>query len=392
MIAPPAPAGLRPAFAGAAATLSGVGLGRFAYVPLFPAMVAAGWVTGSEAGYLGATNLAGYLAGVLGARPLARRLGTPATLTLGMLLAAASCLGCAWNGGAAWLAGWRGVAGIAGGILMAIAGPAVQGAVAPERRGFAGGIVFTGVGTGVVIAALAVPAMLRAGVAATWLALALVVAVLLALNLRSWPATPVPRLAETRVPGTASLCLAYGLSAAGLVPHMVYFADFVVRGRGFDLAYGSLAWLLFGAGTVAGPLLAGRVADRIGALPAFRIWLLIQVAALGAAFVPALFAIEAAAFLGGFAAVGLSTTALARARELAGPASGGIWVKATAAFAVAQAVGGFGFAVLFARTGSHGALFAAGLVLSVAALLPVLVRRRHPLARPEDPGIRGTTP
>ena len=33
---------LKPAFAGAAATLSGIGLARFAYVPLFPAMVAAG--------------------------------------------------------------------------------------------------------------------------------------------------------------------------------------------------------------------------------------------------------------------------------------------------------------------------------------------------------------
>jgi hypothetical protein len=55
--------GLRPALAGAAATFSGIGLSRFAYVPLFPAMVSAGWVTGPEGGLLGAFNLAGYLAG-----------------------------------------------------------------------------------------------------------------------------------------------------------------------------------------------------------------------------------------------------------------------------------------------------------------------------------------
>jgi hypothetical protein len=84
----PAPSTLRPAFAGAAATLSGIGLARFAYVPLFPAMVAAGWVTGAEGGFLGAVNFAGYLIGVLGGRGLGRRLGTARALDAGVGLAA----------------------------------------------------------------------------------------------------------------------------------------------------------------------------------------------------------------------------------------------------------------------------------------------------------------
>jgi Uncharacterised MFS-type transporter YbfB len=77
---------LKPAFAGAAATFSGIGLARFAYVPLFPAMVAAGWVTGAEGGFLEAMNLAGYLIGVLGGRGLAARLGTARALDAGMAL------------------------------------------------------------------------------------------------------------------------------------------------------------------------------------------------------------------------------------------------------------------------------------------------------------------
>ena len=40
---------LRPALSGSAATCSGNGLARFAYVPLFPAMVASGWVDGGQA-------------------------------------------------------------------------------------------------------------------------------------------------------------------------------------------------------------------------------------------------------------------------------------------------------------------------------------------------------
>jgi len=56
---------MRVAWAASGAILAGVGLARFAYVPLFPAMVASGWVDGGGAGLLGAGNFAGYLAGVL---------------------------------------------------------------------------------------------------------------------------------------------------------------------------------------------------------------------------------------------------------------------------------------------------------------------------------------
>src|SRR5580765_779114 len=137
-------------------------------------MVAAGWVSG-EGGFLGAVNLAGYLIGVLGGRMLAQRLGTARALDVGMGLAALAFAACAWNGGVIWLAVWRTVAGLAGGCLMALAGPAVQGAVAPAQRGTAGGIVIAGVGGGVIAASLAVPALLPAGLSAAWLGLAVLV-------------------------------------------------------------------------------------------------------------------------------------------------------------------------------------------------------------------------
>ena len=41
------------------ATLLGVGLGRFAYTPLIPALIAAHWFTPGAAAYLGAANLVG---------------------------------------------------------------------------------------------------------------------------------------------------------------------------------------------------------------------------------------------------------------------------------------------------------------------------------------------
>ena len=67
-----------PTLAGLCAVLVGIGLARFAYTPLIPALIAAQWFTAAEAAYLGAANLAGYLAGALlgagdGARPVPRR-------------------------------------------------------------------------------------------------------------------------------------------------------------------------------------------------------------------------------------------------------------------------------------------------------------------------------
>ena len=93
---------LAPAFAGAAAICSGIGLARFAYVPLFPAMVAAGWVDGAGAGLLGAINLTGYLLGALVARPVARALSVPRALDAGMGLA-----GMGGSPGSGFGVGWQ---------------------------------------------------------------------------------------------------------------------------------------------------------------------------------------------------------------------------------------------------------------------------------------------
>lgn len=368
---------LRPALAGAAATFSGIGLSRFAYVPLFPAMVSAGWITGADGALLGALNLAGYLAGVLGGRALARRAGTPRALDLGMLLAVLAFAGCAWNLGILWLALWRFAAGAAGGALMALAGPAVQAVVPPDRRGFAGGLVVSGVGAGIVLGSALVAATLPFGLPAAWLGCSALVLVLW-IGLRAgWPAAPVVGMVDGPRPRAADLIVSYGLSAAGLVPHMVYFADLAVRGRGHPAAAGPLLWLVFGVGTLAGTLLGGRASDRFGAALALRIWLAIQVFALGFGLMADLPSLAVSAFLGGFSALGLSTITLARARELAGPAAGLVWVQATASFAVAQAIAGFALAGLFRSTGSHRDVFLVGLFLSVLALAVGLFGRER---------------
>src|SRR5918911_2560505 len=91
----PRNSGMRGTLSALCAILVGIGLARFAYTPLIPALVEAHWFAPAEAAYLGAANLAGYLAGALAGRPLAARLPVPALLRGTMLLASLSFLACA---------------------------------------------------------------------------------------------------------------------------------------------------------------------------------------------------------------------------------------------------------------------------------------------------------
>ena len=92
------------ALAGLSASLVGIGLARFAYTPLIPALIAAHWFAPAAVVYLGAANLAGYLAGALAARPLAAWKPAPGVLRGMMLLATAASSPpsrrCRWHGSA----------------------------------------------------------------------------------------------------------------------------------------------------------------------------------------------------------------------------------------------------------------------------------------------------
>src|SRR5690606_28069322 len=99
------------------AILVGIGLSRFAYSPLIPVVVEAGWFTPSQAVYLGAANLAGYLVGAVVGQQLASRLSLGRTLRWSMLLATAAFFACALPLSFLWFFVWRFASGLAGGAL-----------------------------------------------------------------------------------------------------------------------------------------------------------------------------------------------------------------------------------------------------------------------------------
>jgi Uncharacterised MFS-type transporter YbfB len=138
----------RLAAAGLSASLGGIGLARFAYTPLIPALIAAKWFSAADVVYLGAANLAGYLAGALLARVAARRFGPVPSLRAMMVLATLAFF--ASSAPVSFV--WRFLAGLTGSVIMVLAATVVLPHTSPSRRGFVGGVIFAGVGLGQGIA------------------------------------------------------------------------------------------------------------------------------------------------------------------------------------------------------------------------------------------------
>jgi MFS family permease len=375
-----APSAWRATLSGASASLIGIGLARFSYTPLLPAIIAAHWFAASSAAYLGAANLGGYLAGALLAGPAARRLPASLIIRSMMLLAAIAFFACAWPVDFAWFFAWRFASGISGGALMVLAAPTILPHIAPSRRGLVSGAIFMGVGLGIAISGTLVPLLLRQGLVQTWIGLGVLALVLTVVAWGGWPAQAAPAVATRHAASRSlpklqlrALYLEYGLNAFGLVPHMIFLVDFVVRGLGQGLQAGAEYWVLFGIGAVVGPLLTGHLADRTGFGPALRLayfaqgaGVLLPVLGLGT---PGL--IVSSLVVGAFTP-GIVPLVLGRVHELLAhhpAAHKGAWSKATTSFAVFQAVAAYGLSFLFVQSGgNYHLLFELGVVALAAAL------------------------
>jgi len=358
---------LRVAFAGLAATLVGNGLGRFAYTPLIPALIAAGWFTPNSIVYFAAANLAGYFIGALLARRISILVGTVATLRAGMVLTTIGLAACAWPVGTAWYFWWRLLAGVTGGVLTVLAAPVVIAHTPPALRGRTAGIVFTGVGLGMAISGTIVPVLAREGLMTVWLSLAGAAGLMTTYLWFAVPNQPTQTLvlaAEMHRPPlhVALLIIAYGFDALGFIPHTVFWVDYIARGLGDGLVVGGSYWIAFGVSAAAGPYVMGLLADRVGFGTAYI--LAMAVKAVGVVLpllstTPTMLAISSVTV--GALIAGTTTLCSGWTAEQVGVMHHRqVWGWMTSAFALTQAAGGWGFSFLFTETGSYPLLFGVG--------------------------------
>ncbi len=374
------------AAAGLCASLVGLGLARFAYTPLIPALIAAKWFSPADVVYLGAANLAGYLAGALVAREVGARIGAVRSLRAMMVLASLCCFVCSVPISFAWFFVWRFLAGLSGGVIMVLAASTILPHTPPNKKGVVGGVIFAGVGLGVAASGTLVPLLLRQGLQEAWYGLGILSVLLTLASWKAWPAefrgakavTHHRAASRPRSLAIRALYAEYGLNAVALVPHMVFLVDFVARGLGQGILAASQYWVLYGIGAIAGPLVTGHLADRAGFGPALRVAFLVQAVAI---VLPAVSVAPAAmivsSVIAGAFTPGIVPLTLGRIHELVPHNSteqGAAWAQATTSFALFQAGGAYGLSYCFEQTGGNYALlFMIGAAAITAALAIDLV-------------------
>lgn len=382
---------LRLGLAGGTCTLLGVGLARFAYTPLIPALVDAHWFSVQAANYLGALNLLGYLIGAVAAHRATLIFGVRTVLAVCLAVTVVSFYGCTLDWGVVWYGIWRLGCGISGAALVVVGVPAALSRVAGNRRPGTAALVFSGLGLGIAASGTLVPWLITFGVAAVWLALAVLA---MALAIWSWfgvwrHLTPlVSESAETPVntklpvAAIALVMVAYGLDAAGFVPHTLFWGDYIVHELGLGLVAGSAYWIVLGFGAVFGPFAAGLLARWLGFRAALALSLVVEALAVGLPFFSHITAaLAVSSFLVGLLIPGTVTLTSGSLVELTPPArQQQIWGWATLSFALLQAAMAYGMSWGHGLLGSYQPLFAvsAGLLVCAALCASVAgVLRKH---------------
>jgi len=377
--------GWRAAWPGLCATLVGVGIGRFAYTPLIPFLIAGGILSETEAAYLGAAGVLGYLIGACLAARIAARFGMTASVRSAFVLATLSLVACVPQLGFWWFLPWRLACGIAGAILMVLGPSLMLIRTAASERGRAGGLTYTGVGIGTVIGSLLIAPLAAKSPAYAWAAIAAVAALATAASWPAWHGRPparastagartvtLARPASERL-GLPLLCLigAFAADGAGFVPHTIFWVDFVTRELGLGAGAGAFNWLLFGIGAIAGPFAAGFLGDRLGFAAALILVFAVKACAVALPTVtvaPSLLWLSS--LVVGALSPGIASLLSARVSQLVVPArQAPVWALATLVFSLTQAGSAYAMSFAFARTGSYLPLYGAGAVIETTGMI-----------------------
>ena len=377
-----------PALAGLLSLAVGIGIGRFAYTPILPYMSAGLELTKSEAGLIASANYLGYLLGALGAAWRAVP-GDPRFWLLGALAVSGLSTGAmtfTTSLGAFLLL--RFVGGAAGALVMVLASSLVMDRLAAAGRDGWAAVMYAGVGTGIAISSLAVPA--AASGAGDWqspwffcgllcFALSIPVAALLPKPRASAPAAPDARAGQGSN-GLGRLIVAYGLVGLGYVITATFISD-MVRADPVLQPAEHLVWLCVGLTAAPSVALWGWAGRRWGNERAFAVGCLIEAVGVALSVLGGgIWLILLAAGLLGGTFVGLTAIGLIEARHRSAGDPRRNLALMTAAWGLGQMVGPTLAGVLFDALGSYlvpSLLAAAALAVAAALAASLSWRTRN---------------
>lgn len=363
------------ALAGLAALAAGMGIGRFAFTPILPMMQQDAGLSVADGGWLASANYLGYLLGALSAVRLRMRAAT--AIRAGLAVIGVSTLAMAMgNGFFLWVA-LRTLAGVASAwVLVFVSAWSLERLAALGRLPLSG-VVYAGVGTGIVVAGTACLLLmnLHAGSPAAWTTLGIVA---LAAAAVFWPSFGSGSTASAVAPrGEAKhrsadfwrLVVCYGAYGFGyIIPGT--FLPVMAKEVVADPSLFGWAWPVFGAAAIASTLLVARAAPRVTHRRAWAISHLVMAAGVVVPLVlPGLAGILVAALCVGGTFVVITQVGLQEARAVAGAGARALIAAMTSAFALGQILGPLAAGYWVRATGGFsGALILAAALLAISAL------------------------
>ena len=335
------------------------GFGRFTYPLVLPAIEGDLLHSYSLAGWLGTANLTAYLAGVLLVSLAATKASPARLIMLGLVVSTAGLAAMTVAASPRALLGGMIATGIAGAFIW-IPAPGLAGAVVSEdRRGFAIGLMASGIGIAVLFASELTHLVQARYGASEWRevwAVETALAALATILALGWlrepdderPAethAPIVReilaLASLRgVPGWVAVTAAYAGYGLCYSVYSSYLVAALQSDAGFSAWHASIDYGLVGLSIAAGGILLGQLSDRVGRRPTL-VW---GFAAMGSCPLAVLIGAEpwvgASALLFGIMMSGLGSVVAAYVRDHTtegsfAPAFGAI----TLFFGLAQLVG-----------------------------------------------------
>ena len=237
-------------------TASALGLARFAYGLLLPAMREDLHWTLAEAGGVATANGLGYLVGSLGTAGIVRHWGTRVSFRAAMVLTAVSLAATASSNAYPAVLAARALSGIAGAVVFITGGVIASRLAARADSSYPITVYFAGAGAGIAVSGAAIPAagqhwrLVWLGLAAAG-ALATVV---------SWTAASTGENVQDAVSGRARVrtllrpVLAYLLFSAGYITYITFLSAYLAD-HGASREQTTLTWVALGSAVLAAPAL-----------------------------------------------------------------------------------------------------------------------------------------
>jgi predicted MFS family arabinose efflux permease len=390
---------LRPLVAGILALAAAMGIGRFAYTPLLPAMQAAARLDTTQAGLLAAANYAGYLAGAILAALAVPRAAQRGVLRASAVAVVATTAAIALTTNAVAWGGIRFLAGVASaGVLVLASGFVLDGL---RRHGLSSrsGWLYSGVGVGIVGSGVVVGATAgRLDWRWQWALLAALAAAALAPCWVWLPRSPGPSEGARPMPTLATaptawrlLFAAYFLEGVGYIVTGTFLVA-IVEGTPGLAGLGANVWVVVGLAVIPSSVLWIAVGGRVGYARALAAAYALQGCGIVLPVAGGAGAAFASAILFGGTFAGITALTLTLAAQLAPHRSATLIGLLTAVFGVGQALGPVLAGAIAGRTGGFApALTAASALVFLGGILMALLHTRQGAAT-ADPGGADTGP